>query len=153
MNGALVRVRGMTPLTCVLLASLLLTAGCAVRNEANRRTLNAMDRGLAPSSSAGRWAVAPVALPAALAGLAADALVVHPSTVFDDAWLDTKDWLWTPDPSESRFRRAVLFPLIVLATPFVYVGDWLGRAAFDIPPRAEEDAAESGEIAAVSPRE
>jgi hypothetical protein len=123
----------MTRLAWLLLACALL-AGCAVSEKENRRTLNAMDRNLTPASTAGRWAVAPVALPAALVGLAADALIVHPSTVFDDAWRDTVKWLWTPDPSESRFRRAVLLPLIVLATPFVYVGDWLRRATIDPPP-------------------
>jgi hypothetical protein len=116
------------------LASLLLVSACAVSDERNRLTLNAMDAHLAPESTAARWAVAPVAFPAALLGLAADALVVHPATVFDDAWRDTDDWLWTPDPSESRFRRAMLLPLVVLATPLVYAGDWLGRAVFAIDP-------------------
>ncbi|MGH7336898.1 MAG: hypothetical protein ACREI7_04915 [Myxococcota bacterium] len=118
--------------TLALLITCLLASGCAVTEARNRHTLNALDERLAPSSSAGRWAAAPVALPTALMGLTADALVVHPVTVVDDAWRDTREWLWTPDPSESRFRRAVLFPLTVVATPFVYVGDWLMRAAFAI---------------------
>jgi hypothetical protein len=111
-----------------------LAFGCAVTEEANRRTLNALDRHLAPPTAVGRWAAAPVALPLSLASLAADALVVHPLTVFDDAWRDTDEWLWTPNPSESRFRRAVLFPLTVMATPVIYVGDWMARAVFAIDP-------------------
>ncbi len=117
-----------------LLVACLLVSGCAVGEVANRRTLNELDHHLTPSTATGRWAAAPVAFPTALVSLAADAFVVHPSTVFDDAWRDTRDWLWTPDPSESRFRRAVLFPVTLLATPFVYVGDWLARAAFALGP-------------------
>jgi hypothetical protein len=121
-----------------LLIVCLLAAGCAVSQRENRRALNALDDHLAPSTTAGRWAAAPAAFPAALVGLTADAVLVHPATVFDDAWRDTRKWLWTPDSSESRFRRAVLFPLTVLATPFVYSGDWLARAAFPIGPNRDD---------------
>ncbi|HTE06719.1 MAG TPA: hypothetical protein VK824_11020 [Planctomycetota bacterium] len=117
-----------------LLTGLLLLTACAVADKRNRLTLNAMDEHLAPESAAGRWAAAPVAFPAALLGLAMDALVVHPASVLDDAWRDTQDWLWTPRPSESRFRRAVLLPLVVLATPLVYAGDWLRHALFRVDP-------------------
>jgi hypothetical protein len=119
-----------------------LVSGCAVTERANRRALNALDRHLTPPSALGRWAVAPGALPVSLVGLAADALVVHPLTVFDDAWRDTREWLWTPNRSESRFRRAVLFPLTVLATPVVYVGDWTARAVFAIDPHDAPPASE-----------
>ncbi len=82
---------------------------------------------------------APVALPAALVGLTADAFIVQPATVFDDAWRDTVEWLWTPAPDESRFRRAVLLPVVTLATPLVYVADWIRLAFFAVPPRDAED--------------
>jgi hypothetical protein len=104
----------------------------------NRRTLNALDASLTPESAAARWAAAPVALPTGLVALAVDAVVVHPACSIDDAWGDTVEWLWTPDPDESRFRRAVLLPLVTLATPPVFVGDWLGRALFAIPPRGAD---------------
>jgi hypothetical protein len=119
-----------------LLLILLLCAGCAVFDRDNRRTLNAMDEHLAPESTAARWAVAPVGLPAGIVALVLDAVIVHPSTVFDDAWDDTVDLLWTPR-DETRFRRAILLPLVTIATPFVYLGDWLGRACLAIPPREE----------------
>lgn len=118
--------------------ALSVVTACAVMRSDNRLTLNALDEHLSPSSTAGRWAVAPVALPVGLVALVADAFVVHPATVFDDTWGDTVDWLWTPDPDESRFRRAVLLPLITLATPVVYVGDWFRRAFFAVPPRESE---------------
>ena len=120
--------------TAVLMLLLLLCAGCAVFNKDNRRTLNALDEHVAPESTAARWALAPVGLPVGLVAGVLDMVIVHPATVFDDAWGDTKQLLWTPR-DESRFRRAIMLPLATIATPFVYLGDWLGRALFDIPPR------------------
>jgi hypothetical protein len=105
----------------------------------NRRTLNALDESWTPTSTTARVALAPVAFPAGLLALITDAVVVHPVCVLDDAWGDTVDWLWTPKPGESRFRRAVLTPLAALATPFVFVGDWLGRALLPLPPRQESE--------------
>jgi len=122
-----------------LLAVPLLLAACAMSERDNRRTLNALDAALAPGSAGARWALAPVGLPAGLVALAADAVLVHPACVVDVAWGDTRAWLWTPDPDESRFRRAVLLPLVTLATPPVLVGDWLGRVFFAVPARAAED--------------
>ncbi len=95
-----------------LIAALaLLLAGCAVMAEENRRTLNAMDEHVAPESSAARWALAPVALPAGLVGLTADLVIVHPATAIDDAWGDTVEVLWTPRDNETGFRRAVMAPV------------------------------------------
>ena len=111
-------------------------AGCAVFDEDNRRTLSLLDRTLTPQSATTRCVLAPVALPGALVAGAADIAIVHPAAVIDDAWGDTVDWLWTPR-DESRFRRTLLFPLVTVATPLVFVGDWLGRAAFAIPPRGD----------------
>ena len=129
------RARRVGPVVAVLLAACL--AGCAVMERENCRTLNALDESWTPSSTAGRWAAAPAAFPVALVGLVVDALIVNPAVVVDDAWEDTVDWLWTPK-GESRFRRAVMLPLAALATPFVYVGDWIGRGLF-AGPRAEAE--------------
>ena len=126
--------------TCLFVFPYLLlafTASCAIEAHDNRRTLNALDLHDTPNSATARWIVAPVALPVAAIGLAADAVVVHPCCVFDDAWGDTVEWLWESN-GESRFRRAVITPLRVVATPIVFLGDWLGRATFDIPPRKEQ---------------
>lgn len=122
--------------TTTLALTLLLCAGCAVFNEDNRRTLNALDRNFTPESTAARWALAPVGFPTAIVAGVLDMVIVHPSTVFDDAWGDTVQLLWTPS-DESRFRRAIILPLVTIATPFVYIGDWLGRAVFDLPPRED----------------
>jgi len=96
----------------------------------NRRTLNALDAHWAPGPTGLRVAAAPVAFPVAALAFVADALVVHPSTVFDEAWHDTVEWLWTPREDESRFRRALITPLAALATPVVFVGDWFRYAFF-----------------------
>ena len=120
----------------VVLAAAAWSSGCAVMEPGNRRTLNALDERWAPPTPAGRWAAAPVAFPAAVVGLLADALVVNPALAVDDAWSDTVEWLWTPDPDESRFRRALIVPAAALATPFVYVGDWI-RLGFFLAPRLE----------------
>jgi hypothetical protein len=117
------------------------TAACAIGERENRRVLNALDARAAPATVGGRWALSPVALPAGLVAALADMLVVHPATVFDDAWRDTVDLLWT-SREESRFRRALFVPLAALATPFVYVGDWLGRAVLAIPPHDADEADE-----------
>lgn len=103
----------------------------------NRRVLGLLDRELTPSSTAGKVALAPLALPVGLAAFAADLAIVHPACVVDDAWLDTVDLLWT-SKEESAFRRALFVPLATLATPFVFTGDWLGRCLFRWPPHAEK---------------
>ncbi len=112
------------------------SVGCAVFLPENRRTLNALDEHIAPTSTAGRWAAAPVTFPAGVVAFVLDVVVVHPATVIDDAWGDTVELLWEPR-AETRFRRAVLLPLVTLATPLVFVGDFLGRAALAIPPRPD----------------
>lgn len=122
------RARRVGPVVAALLAACL--ASCAVMERENRQTLNSMDERWAPTTTAGRWAAAPAAFPAAIVGLLVDALVVNPSLAFDDAWVDTVDWLWTPDPDESRFRRAIIVPLAAVATPFVYLGDWIRLGFF-----------------------
>ena len=117
----------------VCAAGLALT-GCAIFEPDNRRTLNALDRHLTPSATLGRVALVPIGLPVGLVAGVADLCIVHPATVLDDAWGDTAELLWTPR-TESRFRRALLMPLAALATPPVFLGDWLGRSIFALPPR------------------
>ncbi len=114
-----------------LLLAAPLTVGCAFAERDNRRTLNYLDAHVAPKSAAARWALSPVALPAAIGAGALDAAVVHPATQFDDAWRDTVDLLWDYE-RDSSFRAVLLTPLSAVATPVVYCGDWLLRSAFDV---------------------
>ena len=124
---------------------LLFTAGCAVANQDRRLLLNAMDASLTPGSTAGRWLLAPVALPVGFVAGVTDAVVVHPVTQLDDAWGDTVELLWQNDGA-TDFRRAVLTPVLVLATPLVFAGDWLGRSVFDVPDRAPAEIAAGGDL-------
>jgi hypothetical protein len=105
-------------------------------SEDNRRTLAWLDHELAPESTTAKVALAPVALPTGLCALALDAAVVHPICTADDAWLDTRDLLWTAR-DESALRRTLFVPLAVLATPLVFAGDWLGRWLFPLPEHPE----------------
>lgn len=116
----------------ILLALAALLGGCALADEDNRRTLNALDARISPDSLAGRIAVAPLVLPLGVAAAATDQLLVHPIVVAPDAWDDTVDVLWTPDPQESAFKRGLLLPLALLATPPFLLGDWLIRSAFPV---------------------
>lgn len=113
----------------LLLAGLLLLSGCALVKKDNRRLLNALDAGIAPESTAARVALAPLVLPLGLLAAAGDQLFVHPATVVDDAWRDTVDVLWT-SRGETPFKRALLLPLVTIATPPFYLGDFLMRSMF-----------------------
>jgi len=105
---------------------LLLGAACSMFRTDNRRTLNLLDRELAPEDTAAKVALAPLALPAGIAAFATDLAVVHPIATIDDAWNDTEELLWHSE-DESALRRALVVPLAAVATPFVFAGDWFGR--------------------------
>lgn len=122
----------------VLGLSLAVVAGCSMFDRDNRRTLELLDRELAPASTGTRLALAPLALPLGVGALVADAVVVHPTCSLDDAWLDTRDLLWR-SRDESALRRALFVPLAVLATPVVFAGDWVGRCLLPLGER-EPDA-------------
>ena len=105
---------------------LLLGAACSMFRTDNRRTLNLLDRELAPEDTAAKVALSPLALPAGIAAFATDLAVVHPIATIDDAWNDTEELLWR-SRDESALRRALVVPIAAIATPFVFAGDWFGR--------------------------
>ncbi len=124
---------------CIALALILVGfgsvgGGCVMLERGNRRVLNLLDENLAPKSSTGRWALAPLTLPTGCAALIVDATIVHPAATIDDAWGDTVELLWAPRGGSS-LRTALLVPLAAIATPAVFLGDWLGRALFALSPR------------------
>jgi hypothetical protein len=110
----------------VLLSLALLAGSCSMFRGNNRRTLNWLDESFTPVSTGGKIALAPVAFPIGVFGFAADLAIVHPAATIDDAWSDTEHLLWQAD-DESALRRALFVPVAVLATPFVFAGDWIGR--------------------------
>lgn len=111
---------------CLLVG--LAVSGCAMIDQDNRRTLNLLDRHISPDSLGTQLALAPVVLPLGGVALAVDQFIVHPVCVGDDAWDDTRRILWESD-DPSLFRRVLLVPLVALATPFFYLGDFLIRAS------------------------
>ena len=70
-------------------------------------------------------------LPVGTVALAADMVVVHPVSVIPDAADDVYEWFWKPRDMDA-FRKALIFPLIVVATPPTFVGDWLTRSLFAV---------------------
>lgn len=108
-----------------------LCSGCAIWDPDRRHLLGAMDEHLAPESEGARWALAPVGLPAGVAALVVDGVIVHPATQFDDAWYDTQNLLWERE-DETPLRAAVMTPVAAVATPFVYTAAWVWRAIFNI---------------------
>jgi len=113
----------------LLVLVLLLGGGCALSEKKNRRTLNLLDAQIQPESTAARIALGPLVFPAGLLATVTDQLIVHPAMVIDDAWQDTEDLLWTSS-GETMFKRVLLLPLVTLATPPFFLGDWLARSIF-----------------------
>jgi hypothetical protein len=112
--------------------------GCTTMRDDSRRTLDALDRNLTPSSPVARGLLLPVAIPVGLGGLVCDTVVVNPVCALDDAWLDTTDLLWT-SRDESMLRRTLFTPVAALATPVVFGLDWLWRCLVPLAPRRELD--------------
>jgi hypothetical protein len=108
-----------------------MTSACAMFEEDNRRVLNAMDSAIQPDSTPIRIGLAPVGVVIGTAGLAADAVVVHPLHQIAPAWDDTMDLCWRFGDT-SPLRQTVLFPLRLGATPVTFTADWLGRSLFDV---------------------
>jgi hypothetical protein len=107
-----------------------MACGCAMFEEDNRRVLNSMDGAIHPETTWGRIAMAPAGVVVGTAGLATDALVVHPAHQIPKAWDDTVELCWEFGDM-SPLRQTVLFPLRVGATPPTFVVDWLCRSMFD----------------------
>lgn len=112
---------------------------CALGNSDRRRALNYLDANWAPSSTTGRWLAAPVALPVGIVAGAIDAIVLHPLSQIDDAWVDTVDVVWDFDDN-TEFRTVLLVPLSAVATPVVFGVTWLFRAVFDFDDSVHEVA-------------
>ncbi|MHC4860182.1 MAG: HEAT repeat domain-containing protein, partial [Planctomycetota bacterium] len=125
------------------LAAALLLEGCAWLNRDNTPLLNLVEENLWPESTGSRLAVFPVVFPLGFVAITGDAFVVHPITVVGDAIEDTGDALWDDwDWDEQYVTECAAIPWRAVATPFVFTGDFLGRAMFDVPRRAEEERKE-----------
>ena len=118
-----------------LVALALLLAGCAWSNRANRPVWNAFEAHVVPADEVPFYASLPLTVPAGLVAILVDTFVAHPIQVADDAWGDAGD-LWAGLPWAGQYySQLALLPFRLVATPLVFVGSFLGRSCFDIPPR------------------
>ena len=106
-------------------------ASCAIGNQDRRLLLNYLDESWTPPTATGRWLAAPVALPVGFCAGVTDAVLLHPLSQIDDAWVDTVDVVWDFGDS-TDFRTVLLTPLSAVATPIVFGVTWLWRSVFDI---------------------
>jgi hypothetical protein len=87
-------------------------------------------------------------LPVGVLAGATDAVVLHPISQIDDAWVDTVDVVWDFGAS-TDFRTVLLTPLSAAATPVVFVATWSWRSVFDVRDSANEVASAAAESPAV----
>ena len=122
-----------TKLSALALTCALLTGGCAMTERENRLTLNALDEALEGSaitnSASGRIAAAPLAIPVGTMAGVVDMVVVTPARAVAPAWKDTNEMIWL-NPRGSEMRQAMLFMPKVVATPLLFMGDWVGKSMF-----------------------
>lgn len=128
--------------TCVwffilVFALVPLLSGCAFLNPDNTPTLNFVKDHMVPESTTGKVIATPFVYPVGLAAVVVDAVIVHPLTVIDDAADDTKDCLWVHFDWDKKYvTECAALPWRAIVTPGTFLGDFLGRAMFDIPERA-----------------
>ena len=121
------------------MAPVLLCLGCAVFDRDNTPTLNWVEAHMLPERGAARTLAYPVVIPLGLLAISADALIVHPATVIDDAVEDTGDCLWEHFDWKTEYvtECASLTPRTAL-TPVVFSGAFIGRSMFAVPERAKK---------------
>jgi hypothetical protein len=84
----------------------------------------------------------PIIWPVAAVTLIADAAVIHPISVVDDAVEDTRDALWDEFDWDAKYATECFkLPWRAIFTPIVFGFDFLGRALFDIPPHGQRERA------------
>ena len=125
------------PLLFTLL--LPLPTGCAFLNRDNTPLYNAVESHLWPESSGKRIAAAPLVIPAGLVAITADAFIVHPASVIDDAAEDTRDVFWDDFDWDDKYAtECMLLPWRTVITPVFFTGDFLVRAGFDVKHTADD---------------
>jgi len=120
--------RAIAPRVCHLaLAMWFLTpAGCSVLNRENRVLTEQLADHIQPKSVATRLALAPVVVPAGVATLTLDGVLVHPVRMVPLAWQDANrpfGKYWRP-ATVSGLRKAVLLLPIGPLTALCFTGSW-----------------------------
>jgi hypothetical protein len=127
LREGILSMRIMVPL---LLTFTMLSTGCAITEESNRRLTSKLDQLVAPESTPAKVALAPVFIPVGFTSILLDAVIIHPVAVIPDAHDDTSKIIWKGPPS-SYVTQAFLFVPKLVATPVVFTFFWLGRSMFD----------------------
>lgn len=126
-------------------------AGCAFLNRNNTPTFNLVEKHLWPESKGAREAAFPFIFPIGFIAVMADAFIVHPATVIDDAAADTLNALWDDlDFDEKYMTEMAVLPWRTVSTPIVFVACFMGRSAFDIPARARKTRERGVEASAMA---
>ena len=104
---------------------------CAVAKEEYRPLLAALDRRLPdPDSAAADFGLQVATLPAAIPAGVVDTFVSSPALHVQEAGENTVEWLWEYESSNLFVDSALLIPRLV-ATPVVFLSDWLFESFFD----------------------
>jgi len=122
-----------------LLAMMTLAPACALSRQENRPLLDALDQALPEADgSAESIALGVATLPVAIPAGIVDTFLAHPALEVDSAARDTSALLWE-NPQGAAFYQAAIFLPKVVATPFVFLGDWCGRSIFPVDRNRGED--------------
>ncbi len=116
----------------IITALVLSCSSCAFMNRRNRPAMNFCSERLIPEHTAAKAATAVLWAPACLVAGAADAVLLHPVSVMDDAWFQTQSLVWQPT-NRGYVTECAVFPLRVAATPPLWALDFARRAVFDVP--------------------
>lgn len=120
-------------ISALIIANLLLCSGCAVFNRNNTPALNFVEQKMLPRENPGRTLSYPLAIPLGLAAASLDMFLLHPVSVVEDSWSDTKDALWDKFDWDKHYVTTTVSLLPRAAvTPVVFTGDFLARSSFDI---------------------
>lgn len=121
----------------------LLSSGCAWSNPDNRPVWNAFEANVVPSDDTAFYATLPLTVPVGLGAILLDTLVVHPVRVLDDAVGDAADEWKDLDWQQQYYSELGLLPLRVAGTPLVFLGSFVGRCLFDVPPHGSAKASDT----------
>ncbi len=114
---------------CVTLAAV---TQCAAFNRKNTPLVAAIETHLVPDSTPAKVAVFPLILPLGIVAGLIDVFIIHPISVIPDATRDVRRWIWRPQSKSGYVTIIGSIPFKLLATPPVFLIDWLGRSAFDL---------------------
>lgn len=107
--------------------------GCAIFNRDNTPALNFVEKHLVPAENPGRAISYPLTVPLGLVAVSLDMLLLHPASVADEAFDDTRKLLWDDLDWNGKYTKTLLSLAPRTAfTPLAFSLDFLGRSCLDI---------------------